>query len=363
MVLRLLGKQKGSLSQRHPRQSAGVGKKRSAVGATASPGAWQLDDLKRINETSNARRAEGLLTRVKRLANEFVSGKPQSSNSESSISFETDAEIRRSLFVLNPATKIIRIERSMICCKAPRLDGMPRLFAPYGLKGGAARLGLQALLGEDVRHLRPRDIDVVRFGLKGDADQVALDNHMAEEHMPKDAAHGHGVEVCESIDSYLTNRDFTINEAVLMGGQIVVSAQALRDMYFGIVRPTQHLLKGGELLEGKMFMKALRFCSEMKARGRAAEFVDDNIHCVASPFDVALHLARALETSNGVAEDYLARAFAYGVLDAAEFGAGTLEEVKEGLSQILGPGVALFDKEPEPEVVRSVGIGFSVQRS
>ncbi len=321
-----------------PRASPQKASHRSVPAHTPDSAAWSLHDLKHIQKSRSNRRAETLLGRIKRMARDF-SVTPQTSKS---LSFNSEREIRDALFQLNTTTKILRVDATVVSCRAPRVFGLPRLFAPYGLKGGAARLAVEAILGHDVRALRPRDLDLVRFGGGDDLTTRDTDDRLAQEHMPDDFSHGFGVEVCLSVDQYLQTRDFTINQAALIGGQLICTREALQDTFAGIIRPTAHLLAKGSTLDGKMYMKALRLCAERRARGEESQIENLPDYCLASPFDVALHLARAHEAGHETVAHYLALAFEFGALDPALCSEGgawdtrTLHDVTESLQEQLG---------------------------
>lgn len=285
--------------------------------------------------------------------------------------FDSDLGLRALLMRLNPSTKILRLDAHILTCRAPRVYGLPRVPTPYGFKGGAVRIALEALFGHDIRALRPRDIDLVRFGMTEGSASTQLDQELAAAHMPEDARHGHGVEVCASLDQYLQTRDFTVSQAALVGGQLVVARSALEDCYRGILRPTPHLLAQGSVLEGKMFMKALRLCAERRARGLASTLSDLPPFCLASPFDLALHLARITEVNQAGIGHYLALALEHGALDASwciegdPFHPDTPAQVWEALEEILGPSLPKpSSQEPLADRPRATTehMPFGVQR-
>lgn len=259
--------------------------------------------------------------------------------------FHSESELRALLMRLNPSTKILRLDAHILTCRAPRVYGLPRVPTPYGFKGGAVRIAIDALFGHDVRALRPRDIDLVRFGGTDGSSVTELDHALAAEHMPEDVRHGHGVEVCASLDQYLLTRDFTVSQAALVGGQLVVARSALEDCYRGVIRPTPHLLAQCPVLEGKMFMKALHLCAERRARGLESTLADLPPLCLASPFDLALHLARITEVNLAGVGHYFALALEHGALDSSwcvegdPFHPDTPAQVWEALEEILGPSL------------------------
>ncbi len=184
-----------------------------------------------------------------------------------------------------------------------------RLPRGYGYKGGAARALLLRSLGIDPTYV-PRDLDLVRMGWESDSDE--LDVQVSEQFMPEDFEHGDGVEVLESRDSYLTTRDFRLNEILATDDSIIVTKGALLDIMRHIIRPTQYEKYGwneyGEL-GPKMLAKILRFYSEAMYRYDEAgiEDVEDwqFEQSFISPFWLALQLDRACDVNIEVAQKYV----------------------------------------------------------
>ncbi len=178
----------------------------------------------------------------------------------------------------------------------------PSLPSPYGYKGGVAR----ELLGRILRYPTrpPRDLDLVRRGPATQGQDAAL----AKQYMPHDYLHGATVEFVSSIDSYMDSRDLTINEVLLFGNQLLVSPFAAVDILQRTLRPTRY--RGGSLsqppqLSGNIMLKMLRLRAELKSRGEAWRIVGIPSEVVFSDNELAIHLEKALQLGDDIAECFL----------------------------------------------------------
>ncbi len=195
----------------------------------------------------------------------------------------------------------------------------------YGLVGGAARdVAIEALTGE---RLPPRDIDVVAFSeLNPDLSHERLDS-ISQRLMPDDYSFGHGVRV-EKLAEYFQTRDFTLNEVVVIDGEVLVSAAAVDDLKNRIIRPTSfvHDPESGRELDYKLAIKAVLLeCVMTRELGSAkiegfypADYpyraLDADVR-PEQPFFVALGYQKALEQGEDVAHDFLDRLMGYGIIE------------------------------------------------
>ena len=185
-------------------------------------------------------------------------------------------------------------------------DSLPKLNAPYGFKGGAARLALRSTLELRARDC-PRDLDLIRFG-EGDE---TTDKCMSREYMPADFAisERNGVEIIQGMRSYLRTRDLALNEVLLLGDRLHLTVQCLLDTLSDVIRPTAaHYTNNRTGMRSGVAAKALRFFAESAANGADGQMVyfgvDRNLNL--RPFDIALNLRRAAQQSSVEARLYLA---------------------------------------------------------
>lgn len=194
-----------------------------------------------------------------------------------------DVEIRDGYYTFSHASKVVPQD----------------LPAGYACKGGAARSALARRLGIDP-FVTPRDIDIIR--LADENNDASQDWTVAEQYMPDDVAHGHGVEVVGSIGEYLQSRDLTVNEVLATHDTIVASAQCIRDTARGVLRVTQHEKEKYHGKPGpKMLTKVMRLYAEAINRGNRLVVPDDEVATYTrksflSPFWIALNLDRAYQT-------------------------------------------------------------------
>lgn len=173
----------------------------------------------------------------------------------------------------------------------------------YAYIGGSARSVLARVLKIDTQ-ATPRDIDIVRISTDD-----SLDEELSMQYMPDDFKHGYGVK--EIDEDYFETRDFTINEVLFFQNKIFLSKECLLDTVRGIIRFTNHEKKEsyyGEkyYINDKLMAKAVRVAAERFEDGQSAkiekevfEFQDINY------FHISLHLDRALEQGNNIAQTYV----------------------------------------------------------
>lgn len=222
-----------------------------------------------------------------------------------------DSEIRIELYRRNPDAQLQIVKNNLIAISAPKLNKVSELDHGYGYKGGAARLALFAIIGDNVQNFIPRDLDLVRISTR-DSEK---DHEMAKTFMPDDFEHGHGVEIVASIDRYLNSRDIRINEVLLINKRIFCSKGALIDALNGFIRPTDYIKEQNTKIPGKIVCKMLRLQAESLVRGRPFELKDFPANAKISHFGLALHLNRALEQNSRVASWYLKLCIEHGFIE------------------------------------------------
>jgi hypothetical protein len=175
----------------------------------------------------------------------------------------------------------------------------------YGYKGGAARAVLRTALGLNI--ISPRDIDLIRLS---DEAYPGADEELAQKYMGADFEFGDGVECLESVDEYFNSRDFTCNEVLVLKDKIIVSEACVRDTLRNIIRVSCYEKNAwNNTLGPKVMAKALRFYVQHISDFGYAELASDDRSCIErafiNPFWIAVHLDRAFEVSNEVAEKFL----------------------------------------------------------
>ena len=176
----------------------------------------------------------------------------------------------------------------------PSLEDL-ELPAGYGVKGGAARaIAAYTLFGEV---LPVRDVDLVALP---NAD-MSLARELAAKYMPDDYHTGIGAETVETITDLISERDFTINEVAVVGGQVFITEDAftaLRDKKIELA---------DEIPGNKMKAKAQLLAAALEAADFnptvSEELAVDDIN----PFWCGLMLNRALEQGYDVAQLYTDR--------------------------------------------------------
>jgi len=156
-------------------------------------------------------------------------------------------------FLIDEANILCTLEKSYITMH----DGSeaPSLPGNYGLKGGAARERLRAmLLNCAIRE--PRDLDLIRRGHFA----IPEDDVAARRYMSADYRNGARVELIRDLEYYLSSRDVTVNELASFHPVISVSILGLLDSLGSVIRPSYY--RGGTLhksptLDGKILLKML----------------------------------------------------------------------------------------------------------
>lgn len=183
-----------------------------------------------------------------------------------------------------------------------------QLPSKYAYKGGVARVALQRALGL-TKSETPRDIDLVRLGASGYGSEE--DAKLAKRLMHDDYATGYGVERVSSLEDYFSNRDFTVNEVIVADGIIFATREAILDTIRHIVRLTSYEKKRYDGRDSSLNLaKLLRHMVRgVRQFGEWSDTDGDSQMIVEKtffpPFSIAVHLDRAMEVSQGTAQDYV----------------------------------------------------------
>jgi len=159
-----------------------------------------------------------------------------------------------------------------------------RATLPEGcfVKGGVARAALvHELRGGVVQP--PRDVDVA----------VACDlfpSRVARE-MGLDRE---DVEAVDTLEEYLQNRDFTINEVALFAdGSLIATDAAIKDIQTGVIRPSEYEKEGG--IRGRICARAALFAARLKF-GISEEIYQAAGTHWAPGFELSICVVKAVET-------------------------------------------------------------------
>lgn len=175
--------------------------------------------------------------------------------------------------------------------------------AGYGVKGGAAREALIATLSMREPH-QPRDIDLIRRGNY----RIPADDEVARALMGRDYELGARVELIRNFTGYLRSRDISINEVTAIDGTVYTSLLCALDTIGHVLRPSRYrsgtLHKPPSLL-GTSLLKMVRLYAEGAVHGENWSITGIPEEVSFSEFDLAVHLNKAFQRGEVVAERFL----------------------------------------------------------
>jgi|GEM_PF-1560908 len=269
-------------------------------------------------------------------------------------------ELRILLYTLNRSARVRSINSKRIIFEAPELNSFPRPPEGFGYKGGAARLALRALLGEDVCRYIPRDLDLFRIG----TNHLELDDQVARKYSPEDFKHGHSIELVKSIDHYLATRDIRLNEIIFFRDELICSPEAVLDMLRGELHPTTYLMSQfDDLLPGNIQLKMLRISAESELEGIPYRLCYELSQDQIKPFDIALHLDRVIPRGSRAINIFISKCIQAGLLNKSPRGQLSLEEAIDQLEERAQgvvssfPGLAQYTKSKKKRSTRRRGPG------
>ena len=186
----------------------------------------------------------------------------------------------------------------------------------YGVKGGAAREALIATLSVREPH-QPRDIDLIRRG----SYRIPADDEVAKALMGRDYEHGARVELIRSLPGYLQSRDLSVNEVTAIDGTVYTSLLCCLDTIGHVLRPSRYrsgtLHKRPSLL-GTSLLKMVRLYAEGSILGENWSITGIPEEVSFSEFDLAIHLNKAFQRGEAVAERFLHTLEVLSLLSATE---------------------------------------------
>jgi hypothetical protein len=213
---------------------------------------------------------------------------------------------------------------------------------PYGLKGGVAReLLVDALSVRNIR--QPRDIDIIRKGCFA----IPSDDTMAKRYMPQDYQHGARVELVSDMQRYLSTRDITLNEVASFGENGSATLLAALDTIGATIRPSRY--RGGSIhrkptLDGRVLLKMVRLFAEAETHNESSTLVGIPDQISFSEFDLAIHLNKAFQRGESVAEHFIETLVYLGVIEAS---ATPLSKVLADLAHLRHGEKGLLRDVPE----------------
>ena len=186
----------------------------------------------------------------------------------------------------------------------------------YGVKGGAAREALIATLSVREPH-QPRDIDLIRRG----SYRIPADDEVARALMGRDYEHGARVELIRSLPGYLQSRDLSVNEVTAIDSTVYTSLLCVLDTIGHVLRPSRYrsgtLHKRPSLL-GTSLLKMVRLYAEGSVLGENWSITGIPEEVSFSEFDLAIHLNKAFQRDEAVAERFLHTLEVLSLLSATE---------------------------------------------
>jgi hypothetical protein len=231
--------------------------------------------------------------RAQALANQLIQSYASRSAIQNALSF---------LDEFAPGRSFVDDERLSIPIPSSTLSalGIP---AGFGVKGGAAREAL--IEGLSLRPpCHPRDIDLVRRGFH----RSPTDDVVAKALMKRDFEHGARVELIRDLGIYLRSRDLSINEVVAIDAAVYTSLLCALDTIGHVLRPSRY--RSGTLskppsLMGTSLLKMARLYAEGTVRGESWSMMGIPEEVSFSEFDLAIHLNKAFQRGEEVAEQFL----------------------------------------------------------
>ena len=177
-----------------------------------------------------------------------------------------------------------------------KYDFLSELPQGIAVMGGVARSIAREIITGD--HEPIRDIDLVNI-LDEDGDsQLDYDtlDALSMKYMPDDYEFGHGIGD-DTLENYFKTRDFTINQSLIMGGELIISDLAYNDFQENIIRPTYYELPyDGDSLSSRLFLKALMMRDVVSQISSSIPLLED-VHINSNyirDFDIALNLNKAM---------------------------------------------------------------------
>lgn len=188
-----------------------------------------------------------------------------------------------------------------------RYEFLEELPDGVAVMGGVARSIAREMLTGEKEPIR--DIDLVNILDENDESKVddeTLDE-LAKKYMADDYAFGHEIQSTD-LSWYFSSRDFTINESLVMNGELIVSNFAYNDFKENIIRPTYYELKTIEHeVRSRIFIKALMMQAVIRQISGSVPLLEDfkvdkeRVY----EFDKALNLNKAMTRGAETAREFV----------------------------------------------------------
>jgi hypothetical protein len=210
----------------------------------------------------------------------------------------------------------------------PLVGALPERF---GIKGGYARHSLFQHVHGNEYPVALRDVDLVRFSSKPDAQ----DRYWAEKFMPVDFERGAEIEFVPRFEPYFATRDLTVNEVIWRQGECFASSRAVLDMAALELRPVK--VRHGTLhrpptVLGRTVLKLVRLAVEGADKGVPWRVCGLPPEVDVGEFAMAIEFGKSLERGPVVAFQFIRALDSLGLLPAHLSGErATIENVFEDL--------------------------------
>ena len=203
-------------------------------------------------------------------------------------------------------------EKNIVLRKIPlpdyileRYDFLSDLPEGAAVMGGMARSIAREMITGDREPIR--DIDLVNIldeNGRSRLDPETIDA-LSRQYMPDDYSFGHGMQN-ETLEDYFKTRDFTINQCLVYGKDLIVSDFAYNDFEENIIRPTYYEHRfSGYTLSSRMFLKALMMkCVLAQVTSSVLTLEDVNPPRYINDFNIALFLNKAMSRGARTARAY-----------------------------------------------------------
>lgn len=202
----------------------------------------------------------------------------------------------------------------------PFIRELPERIA---IMGGMARsIARELVTGESKQREPVRDIDLVNI-IDNDGScyvSPAVRDQLSAEYMPDVFEQGQRMSN-DTLEHYFDSRDFTINQVLIMNGQLILSNAAKNDFQENIVRPS-HFEKPRESswLKSGIAVKALFMKAAAEDFTTSVPTLEDLTFGQVFPVDVALNMDRAMERGIETAHAFTQELAEWGIIPTSYAG-------------------------------------------
>lgn len=197
----------------------------------------------------------------------------------------------------------------------PFIRELPERIAIIG--GMARSIARELVTGENKNHREPvRDIDLVNI-IDNDGScyvSPAVRDQLSAEYMP-DIFEQNQRMSNDTLEHYFDSRDFTVNQVMIMNGQLILSNAAKNDFQENIIRPS-HFEKPRESswLKSNVAVKALFMKAATEDFSESVPTLEDVSFGRIVPSDVAFNMNRAMERGIETAHAFTRELVEWGII-------------------------------------------------